>query len=42
MNDMEMIENAGLGVIMGNSAEYMHEFADVVAQQIMMMELHIY
>lgn len=31
MNDMEMIENAGLGVIMGNSAEYMHEFADVVA-----------
>lgn len=31
MNDKEMIENAGLGVIMGNSAEYMHEFADVVA-----------
>ena len=31
MNDMEMIENAGLGVMMGNSAEYMHEFADVVA-----------
>lgn len=31
MNDKEMIENAGLGVIMGNSAEYMREFADVVA-----------
>mgnify|MGYP002570633184 FL=1 len=31
MNDKEMIENAGLGVIMGNSAEYMHEFADGVA-----------
>ncbi len=31
MNDKKMIENAGLGVIMGNSAEYMHEFADVVA-----------
>lgn len=31
MNDKDMIENAGLGVIMGNSAEYMHKFADVVA-----------
>ena len=29
--DKDMIENAGLGVIMGNSAEYMHKFADVVA-----------
>lgn len=31
MNDKEMIENAGLGVIMQNSAEYMHEFADIIA-----------
>ena len=31
MNEKDMIENAGLGVIMGNSAEYMHKFADVVA-----------
>ena len=29
INDKEMIENAGLGVIMGNSAPYMKEFADV-------------
>lgn len=28
INDKEMIENAGLGVIMGNSAPYMKEFAD--------------
>ena len=30
MNDKQMIENAGLGVIMENSAPYMKEFADVV------------
>lgn len=30
MNDKEMIENAGLGIIMQNSAPYMKEFADVV------------
>lgn len=30
INDKEMIENAGLGIIMGNSAPYMKEFADVV------------
>lgn len=30
MNDKEMIENAGLGIMMGNSAPYMKEFADVV------------
>lgn len=30
INDKEMIENAGLGVIMSNSAPYMKEFADVV------------
>ena len=29
INDKEMIENAGLGIIMGNSAPYMKEFADV-------------
>lgn len=29
INDKEMIENAGLGVIMGNSAPYMKQFADV-------------
>ena len=28
INDKEMIKNAGLGVIMGNSAPYMKEFAD--------------
>ncbi len=28
INDKEMIENAGLGIIMGNSAPYMKEFAD--------------
>lgn len=28
INDKEMIENAGLGVIMGNSAPYMKEFAN--------------
>ncbi|MGN1327833.1 MAG: Cof-type HAD-IIB family hydrolase [Clostridia bacterium] len=32
MNDKEMIENAGLGVIMGNSAPYMKEFANIVAE----------
>ena len=30
MNDKEMIENAGLGIIMQNSAPYMKDFADVV------------
>lgn len=30
VNDKEMIENAGLGIIMGNSAPYMKEFANVV------------
>lgn len=30
MNDKEMIENAGLGVIMQNSAPYMKEFANVI------------
>lgn len=30
MNDKEMIENAGLGIIMQNSAPYMKEFADIV------------
>ena len=30
INDKEMIEKAGLGIIMGNSAPYMKEFADVV------------
>lgn len=30
MNDKLMIENAGLGVMMGNCAPYMHEFADTV------------
>lgn len=29
INDKEMIENAGLGIIMGNSAPYMKEFAKV-------------
>lgn len=29
INDKEMIKNAGLGIIMGNSAPYMKEFADV-------------
>lgn len=28
MNDKDMIENAGMGIIMGNSAPYMKEFAD--------------
>ena len=30
MNDKQMVENAGLGIIMGNSAPYVKEFADVV------------
>ena len=30
MNDKAMIENAGLGIIMQNSAPYMKQFADVV------------
>ncbi len=30
INDKEMIEKAGLGIVMGNSAPYMKEFADVV------------
>ena len=30
MNDKEMVENAGLGIMMQNSAPYMHEFADVI------------
>ena len=30
MNDKEMIENAGLGIIMQNSAPYMKDFADIV------------
>lgn len=29
INDKQMIENAGLGIIMGNSAEYMKQFANV-------------
>ena len=31
-NDKEMIENAGLGIIMGNSAPYMKEIADVIVE----------
>ena len=30
VNDIEMIKNAGLGIIMGNSAPYIKEIADVV------------
>lgn len=30
MNDKEMVKNAGLGVMMQNSAPYMKEFADIV------------
>jgi len=30
INDKQMVENAGLGVIMGNSAPYIKEIADVV------------
>ncbi len=30
INDKEMIENAGLGVVMGNSASYIKELGDVV------------
>lgn len=30
INDKEMIQNAGLGILMSNSAPYMKEFADVV------------
>lgn len=30
VNDKEMIENAGLGVVMGNSAQYIKEFGDIV------------
>lgn len=30
MNDKEMLENAGLGIIMQNSVPYMQQFADVV------------
>ena len=30
VNDKEMIQNSGLGVVMGNSSEQMKEMADVV------------
>ena len=30
VNDKEMLENAGLGVVMGNSAEYVKKFGNVV------------
>ena len=30
VNDKEMIENAGLGVVMGNSSPQMKELADIV------------
>lgn len=30
VNDKEMIENAGLGVVMGNSSPQMKEIADIV------------
>lgn len=29
VNDKEMLENAGLGIVMGNSADYVKEFANV-------------
>ncbi|MBO5005312.1 MAG: HAD family phosphatase [Clostridia bacterium] len=32
VNDKEMIENAGLGVVMGNSAEYIKAFGDVIVK----------
>lgn len=32
VNDKEMIENAGLGVVMGNSAEYIKAFGDTVVK----------
>ena len=31
-NDKEMIQNAGLGIIMGNSAPYMKQIADEVVE----------
>ena len=30
VNDKEMIENSGLGVVMGNSSDQMKEIADIV------------
>ena len=32
MNDKEMIENAGLGIVMGNSNSKMKELADIVVK----------